>query len=81
VNEDTMSGDALSGDVMSRVELNGRPRDVDPDTTVEDLVRLLVADPSGCAAAVNGDVVPRSDWQRRVDPGDRIEVLTAVQGG
>jgi len=34
------------------------------------------------AVAVNDAVVPRSDWPARpVKPGDRIEVLTAVQGG
>jgi sulfur carrier protein len=66
---------------MSQVELNGRPHDVGPDTTVADLVRSLADDASGCAVAVNGAVVPRSDWQRPVSAGDRIEVLTAVQGG
>jgi sulfur carrier protein len=66
---------------MSQVELNGRPHDVGPDATVADLVRSLADDASGCAVAVNGAVVPRSDWQRPVSAGDRIEVLTAVQGG
>jgi sulfur carrier protein len=66
---------------MSRVELNGEARDVDPITTLGDLVRTLARDVSGCAVAVNGAVVPRSDWKRTLQPGDRIEVLTAVQGG
>jgi sulfur carrier protein len=66
---------------MSQVELNGVPRDIGPGTTVGDLVRSLAGDGSGCAVAVNGAVVPRSDWQREVSPGDRVEVLTAVQGG
>jgi sulfur carrier protein len=66
---------------MSQVELNGRPHDVGPNTTVADLVRALATDASGCAVAVNGAVVPRSDWQRGVAAGDRVEVLTAVQGG
>lgn len=36
----------------------------------------------GVAAAVNGDIVPRSAWARiALRPGDRIELLTAVQGG
>jgi sulfur carrier protein len=66
---------------MSQVELNGRPHDVGPHTTVGDLVNSLATNASGCAVAVNGIVVPRSDWQRRVASGDRVEVLTAVQGG
>jgi sulfur carrier protein len=66
---------------MSQVQLNGRQHDIGPDTTVGDLVRSVANDASGCAVAVNGAVVPRSDWQRSVAPGDRVEVLTAVQGG
>jgi sulfur carrier protein len=37
---------------------------------------------SGVAAAVNGEVVPRSSWAGTVlRDGDRVEVVTAVQGG
>lgn len=36
----------------------------------------------GLAAAVNDEVVPRSAWAgTRLQPGDRIELLSAVQGG
>lgn len=66
---------------MSRVELNGEPREIEPGTTIADLVRSLTANPTGCAVAVNGAVVPRSGWERGVRSGDQVEVLTAVQGG
>ncbi|HEX3909048.1 MAG TPA: sulfur carrier protein ThiS [Mycobacteriales bacterium] len=66
---------------MSQVEVNGQARDVDPTTTLGDLIRSLARDVSGCAVAVNGAVVPRGDWERALETGDRIEVLTAVQGG
>jgi sulfur carrier protein len=68
---------------MSRIELNGRPHDIGTGTgtTIADLVAALARDASGCAVAVNGVVVPRSDWQRTVAAGDHVEVLTAVQGG
>ncbi|GAA3296181.1 MULTISPECIES: sulfur carrier protein ThiS [Dactylosporangium] len=53
------------------------------DTTVADVVRTLAGeDPRGVAVAVNGAVVPRSRWSdTRPADGDRVEVLTAVQGG
>jgi sulfur carrier protein len=36
----------------------------------------------GVAVAVNGEVVPRSAWETTgLHPGDRVEVLTAAQGG
>jgi sulfur carrier protein len=34
------------------------------------------------AVAVNDEVVPKTDWARTVvSPDDRVDVLTAVQGG
>jgi sulfur carrier protein len=36
----------------------------------------------GIAVAVNGEVVPRSDWPgTTLADGDRVEVLSATQGG
>lgn len=36
----------------------------------------------GVAVAVNGEVIPRSAWARtELVPGDRVELLSAVQGG
>jgi sulfur carrier protein len=38
--------------------------------------------PTGIAAAVNETVVPRGAWPATVlAAGDRVEILTAVQGG
>ena len=36
---------------------------------------------AGVAVAVDGDVVPRSDWDRELVEGQNIDILTAVQGG
>jgi sulfur carrier protein len=67
---------------MSEISVNGQPRPHTSGTTVHDLVVSLTTQPQGCAVAVNDAVVPRSDWPTRaVEPGDRVEVLTAVQGG
>jgi sulfur carrier protein len=44
-----------------------------------------LAHPAGATAiavALNGEVVPRSAWSTTgLDPGDRLEVLGASQGG
>ena len=38
--------------------------------------------PQGVAIAVNDAVVPRSQWsQTEIEQGDRLEIVTAVQGG
>ena len=64
--------------------VNGAPRSVDAGTTVADLIAELGHDPAGrgVAAAVNGEVVPRSAWPSTgVSDGDRVEILTAIGGG
>ncbi|MBQ1021210.1 sulfur carrier protein ThiS [Micromonospora sp. D93] len=62
--------------------VNGTGRSVAAGASVADLVRDLVPHPRGVAVAVNGEVVPRAGWPGRVlRDGDRVEVLTAAQGG
>ncbi|CAM5418330.1 Thiamine biosynthesis protein ThiS OS=Streptomyces fumanus OX=67302 GN=GCM10018772_68110 PE=4 SV=1 [Streptomyces fumanus] len=53
-----------------------------PGTALDALVRTLTEAPSGVAAALNETVVPRARWSSTaLADGDRVEVLTAVQGG
>jgi sulfur carrier protein len=67
---------------MSEVVVNGVRRTVAADATVHDIVDAVTANATGCAVAVNDTVVPRTAWSTRMlEPGDRVEVLTAVQGG
>jgi sulfur carrier protein len=64
------------------VTVNGSPREVPAGTTVEQLVAQLTDAPSGVAAAVNGDVLPRRAWSNTpLADRDEVEVVTAVQGG
>lgn len=64
------------------VFINGKPRRLADGATVAEAVRLVTAETSGVAAAVNDEVVSRASWNStRVAEGDRVEVLTAVQGG
>jgi sulfur carrier protein len=66
----------------NQISVNGQQRAHTTGTTVGDVVLSLTANTDGCAVAVNDMVIPRSHWaERAVEPGDRIEVLTAVQGG
>ncbi|RSS81540.1 sulfur carrier protein ThiS [Streptomyces sp. WAC06614] len=64
------------------VSVNGEPRELVPGTTLDAVVATLTSAPSGVAAALNETVVPRGQWPATpVGDGDRVEVLTAVQGG
>ncbi|GHA99101.1 sulfur carrier protein ThiS [Streptomyces tendae] len=64
------------------ISVNGEPREVAPGTALDALVGTLTRAPSGVAAALNETVVPRARWSATaLTEGDRVEVLTAVQGG
>jgi sulfur carrier protein len=80
---------------MTAVVLNGHPADLPPGADVSTAVRALAVGPTGAAAeaeavasgrgvavAVNGEVVPRAAWAgTALRDGDRVEVLSATQGG
>jgi sulfur carrier protein len=64
------------------VTVNGQSRQVPPGTSVGELIAMVTSLPSGIAAAVNGEILPRSSWAATlVTAGDLVEVVTAVQGG
>jgi sulfur carrier protein len=64
------------------ISVNGEPRQVAPGIALDAVVRTLTPAPSGVAAALNETVVPRGQWPSTpLSEGDRVEVLTAVQGG
>jgi sulfur carrier protein len=64
------------------IVVNGEPRELSTGITVALLVDELGRSPKGMAVAINEEVVPRSTWRDvELRPGDRVEVLTASQGG
>jgi sulfur carrier protein len=67
---------------MTVIQVNGAAWDGMPGTTVANLVAAWCESPKGVAVARNGEVVPRSRWEvTGVEPGDRIEIVTATAGG
>lgn len=65
------------------IVLNGEPRELVADS-VRDLLETLGVDASrpGVAVALNDRVVRRALWEStRIVDGDRVEVITAMQGG
>lgn len=64
------------------VQLNGANRTLSEAATVADAVAALTPVIGGVAVALNGEVVPRAAWSGTpLRDGDRVEVLTAAQGG
>ena len=66
------------------LSVNGAPAPLPSPATVAALVADIteIERPRGIAVALNGEVVPRSAWDTtHLRSGDRVEVLTAAQGG
>jgi sulfur carrier protein len=64
------------------VIVNGDSRDLPAGMTVETVVAQITEARTGVAVALNDEVVRRSAWASTpVNEADRVEILTAVQGG
>ncbi|UQX88081.1 sulfur carrier protein ThiS [Jatrophihabitans telluris] len=62
--------------------VNGSPREIEDGSRLNVLVEAVSDRPSGIAVALNSEVVPRSVWaDTALSAGDRVDVVTAVQGG
>ena len=69
---------------MITITLNGEPRRVPAGLSVWTLLAHVGRDPEtpGVAVAVGERVVRRAEWPAAtVREGDRVEVITAAQGG
>jgi sulfur carrier protein len=64
--------------------LNGHASRLDPGVSLADAIAALAAplDGRGIAVAIDGEVVPRTQWdETTLEDGQRVEVVQAVQGG
>ncbi|PZG38989.1 thiamine biosynthesis protein ThiS [Spongiactinospora gelatinilytica] len=65
-----------------KVTINGSPYDLPEGATVAHAVTALTTATSGVAVALNEEVITRGAWESTaLSERDRVEVLTAVQGG
>jgi sulfur carrier protein len=65
-----------------QVSVNGETEPLEEGCTVAGLVGHRGLPPTGVAVAVNGEVVPAGRWHGTpLAPGDRVEIVTARQGG
>jgi sulfur carrier protein len=69
---------------MTTVVLNGSARELGAGATVAEAVDAtgVASGRAGVAVAVDGEIVPRGEWERTpLAEGQRVEVLQAAQGG
>ncbi len=69
---------------MLRITVNGEERLIPREMTVSELLKemgIKLRD-VGLAVAVNEEVVPKSEYEKRtVKEGDRVEIVQLVGGG
>jgi len=64
------------------IELNGEPRSVPPQQSLQALVEELGLAHQALALAVNRTVVPRQAWSgRALQPQDKVDIVRAIGGG
>jgi sulfur carrier protein len=70
---------------MIRITVNGEERRAPEDASVLDVLEaegVSIDTPRGIAVALNDGIVRRGEWsEASVAEGDRIEIVTARQGG
>jgi sulfur carrier protein len=67
---------------MDEVWVNGTATDVAPGRSVADVVAEYSDRTTGIAVAVNQTVLTRAEWAgTALRPGDRVEIVSATQGG
>ena len=64
------------------IVLNGVEIEVDDGSSLDDAVISLGKGRGGNAAAINGEIIPRSHWNETLlATNDQIEILGAAPGG
>ncbi|HEY2793489.1 MAG TPA: sulfur carrier protein ThiS [Micromonosporaceae bacterium] len=65
-----------------QLTVNGEVTEVRDGATLADLVASRLRSDKGVAAAIDGEVAPKTTWPAVVlADGQAVELLTAVQGG
>jgi len=67
---------------MMTIQFNGQPKQVEQETTVEELLLEAGVPIKFCAVERNLEIVPKPEYRTlKLEAGDAIEVVTLVGGG
>ena len=65
-----------------QIFINGNAQQVDEDLVLTQLIQTLNLGSNRFAVEINEQIIPRSQHtQHRLQPGDHVEVVTAIGGG
>lgn len=64
------------------IVVNDNPREVDPQTNLQQLLDILEIGKGRIAIEHNGEIVPRTLFQQTIlQNGDTLEIVQAIGGG
>jgi len=67
---------------LIEIELNGKPLEIEPGTTIAKLLEQRGIERRMVAVELNGEIIPRYDFDTTViQAGDHLELLQMVGGG
>jgi len=68
--------------MQEAVWVNGTATDVPPGKSVAELIAEYSDRATGIAVAINQNVLTKAEWaSTALQAGDRVEIVSAVQGG
>lgn len=68
--------------MSNHIIINGEKHALRSDTNISALIETLALTPNTFAIAVNDTLVPKSHYMNTLlKPNDRIEIVSAMQGG
>lgn len=67
---------------MISITLNGESKQVDDNSTVADLLKMLNLDEVRLAVEINLEIIPRSSYgSHTLNELDKVEIVRAIGGG
>ncbi|HQG14112.1 MAG: sulfur carrier protein ThiS [bacterium ADurb.Bin270] len=65
-----------------KIVLNGNEKEVSDEILLSTLLSEIGIDEKGTAVAINGEIVPKKTFHgKKINAGDRIDLLRAIGGG
>ena len=64
------------------ITINGNQTELDDDSSLQQLLQHLKIGEGRIAIELNGEIMPRSQFQQQLlSKGDRVEIVQAIGGG
>ncbi|MDP6652056.1 MAG: sulfur carrier protein ThiS [Gammaproteobacteria bacterium] len=64
------------------ITINGNQTELDDDSSLQQLLQQLKIGEGRIAIELNGEIMPRSQFQQQLlSKGDRVEIVQAIGGG